>query len=189
DDEAIVAFDVNGLAVASPGRIVVPVHVRHQRGIGQRRIAHPEPDEAMPLDHGIGAHASGGVDGLLRGHEGAAPLRVELQPVIAADDGVALEPALGQRHQAMPAGVLQRSNPPVRLPVHHDMLAADRPRQQRALDLGVPARGVPGVHGKGFWHDDILYIYGSIEYLMYTFLPPKAIIPSGLLNNVYKYRQ
>ena len=56
DHEPVVALHVDGLAVAGPLRIVVPVHVRHQRGIGQRRIAHPQPDEAMPLDHGIGAH-------------------------------------------------------------------------------------------------------------------------------------
>ena len=152
DDEAVVALHMDGLAVAGPGRIVVPVHVRHQRRIGQRGIAHPEPDEAMALDHRIGAHAGRRIDGLLRGHEGAAALRIVFQAVIAADDGVALEPALRQRHQPVPAGVFQRSDLPVGLPVHHDMLAADRARQQRVLDLGVPARGVPGVHGEGFWH-------------------------------------
>jgi hypothetical protein len=77
DDETVVAFDMNGLAVAGPAGIVVPVHVRYQRGIGQRRIAHPEPDETMPLDHWIRAHAGRRIDGLLRGHEGAAALRVE----------------------------------------------------------------------------------------------------------------
>ena len=154
DDEAVVAFDVNGLAVAGPGRIVIPVHVRHQRGIGKRGIAHPEPDEAMPLDHRIGAHASGRVDGLLRGHEGAATLRIVFQAVIAADHGVAVEPPPGERHQAVPAGIFQRCNLAIGLPVHHDMLAADRARQQRMLDLGVPASGVPRVHGKGFWHPE-----------------------------------
>ena len=131
DDEAVVALHMDGLAVAGPGRIVIPVHVRHQRRIGERGIAHPEPDEAMALDHGIGAHAGRRIDGLLRGHEGAAALRIVFQAVIAADDGVALEPALRQRHQPVPAGVFQRRDLPVGLPVHHDMLAADRARQQR----------------------------------------------------------
>ena len=148
DHQAIVAFDVNGLAVAGPGRIVVPVHVRHQRRIGQRRIAHPQPDEAMPLDHGIGAHAGRRVDGLLRGHVGAAALRVVFQPVIAADHGVAVEPALRQRHQPMPAGILQRAHLSVGLAVHHDMLAADRARKQRVLEIDIPGGGVPGIERK-----------------------------------------
>ena len=152
DHETVVAFHMNGLAVAGPVRIVVPAHVRHQRRIGQSRIAHPEPDEAMTLDDRIGAHAGRGIDRLLRGHERAAALRIVFQAVIAADQRVALEPALRQRHQAVPAGVFQRRDLAVGLAVHHDMLAADRARQQRMLDLGVPAGGVPGVHGKGFWH-------------------------------------
>ena len=41
DDQPVIAFDVDGLAVACPGRIVVPVHVGHQRGVGHCRIAHP----------------------------------------------------------------------------------------------------------------------------------------------------
>ena len=72
DHQPVVAFDMNGLAVAGPGRIVVPVHVRNQRGIGHRGIAHPQPDKPMPLDDGIGAHAGRRIDGLLRRHEGAA---------------------------------------------------------------------------------------------------------------------
>ena len=46
--------------------------------------------------------------------------------VIAADDHVAVEPPLGQRHQPVPAGVLQRADPAIGLAIHHDMLAADR---------------------------------------------------------------
>jgi len=41
DDQPVIAFDMNGLAVSGPGWIVVPVHVRNQRGISHRRIAHP----------------------------------------------------------------------------------------------------------------------------------------------------
>ena len=145
DHEAIIAFHMNGLAVAGPGGIVVPVHVGHQRRVGQRRIAHPEPDEAMPLDHGIGAHAGRGVDGFLRGHEGAAALRIVFQAVIAADDRVAVEPPLGQRHQPVPAGILQRADLAIGLAVHHDMLAADRAGKQRVLEIDVPGGGVPGI--------------------------------------------
>ena len=152
DHQPVVALHMNGLAVAGPGRIVVPVHVGHQRRVGQRRIAHPQPDEAMPLDHGIGAHAGRGVDGVLRGHVGAAALRIEFQPVIAADDVVAVEPSLGQRHQPVPAGVLQRAHLSVGLAVHHDMLAADRARKQRVLEIDIPGGGVPGIEREGWRH-------------------------------------
>ena len=152
DHEAVVALHMNGLAVAGPGRIVVPVHVGHQRRVRQRRIAHPQPDETMAFDHGIGTHAGGRIDGVLRGHVGAAALRVEFQPVIAADDGVAVEPSLGQRHQPVPAGILQRAHLPVGLAVHHDMLAADRAGKQRVLEVDIPGGGVPGVERKGRGH-------------------------------------
>lgn len=58
-------------------------------------------------------------------------------------------PALRQRHQTVPTGVLQRGDAAVRLSIHHDMLAADRTRKQRVLDVGVPGRRIPGVERKG----------------------------------------
>jgi hypothetical protein len=156
DNHPVIAFDVDGLAVAGPGRIVIPVHVRNQRRIGQRRIAHPQPDESVTLDHRIGAHTGRRIDGFLRRHEGATARRIVFQAVVAADHAIAFEPALRKRHQAMPAGIFQRRHLSVGLPVQHDVLAADRARKQCALDIDVPCRGVPGVHRKGWGHREAL---------------------------------
>ena len=41
DDQPVIAFDMDGLAVSGPRRIVIPAHVRNQRRVGHRRIAHP----------------------------------------------------------------------------------------------------------------------------------------------------
>ena len=41
DNQPVIAFDVNCLAVSCPGWIVVPVHVRNQRRVGHCGIAHP----------------------------------------------------------------------------------------------------------------------------------------------------
>ena len=41
DNQPVIAFDVDCLAVASPGWIVVPVHVRNEGRVGHCGIAHP----------------------------------------------------------------------------------------------------------------------------------------------------
>ena len=149
EHQAIVALDANGPAVAGPGRVVVPVQVGDQGGIGERRIAGPHPDEAMPLGHRIGAHAGAGIDRFLRRHERAAALRVVGDAVIAAHDLVALEPALRERQQAMPAGVLERDRAAVGgAPVEHELLVADRAGEQRVPDLVVPGDRIPRVERK-----------------------------------------
>ena len=153
DDEPPVAFEAHErAALALPFEPVVPVEIGHQRLIGERRIARPHPDETMPLDDRIGAHASRGVDRLLRRHMGAAAGRIEHKAVVAADDLVAGEPAERERQQPVPAGVLERGDGAVRAPVEDDVLVADRAGAELALDLMPPGRGVPGVEGKRFAH-------------------------------------
>ena len=155
DHQPVVASRVNGLAIAGPFGIVVPVHVRYQRRIGQRRIAHPEPDETMSLHHRIGSHAGRWIDGLLRRHVGAAALRIVFQPVIAADQRVAVEPSFRQRHQSVPAGIFQCADLSIGLAEQHDMLAADGPGKQRVLEVDIPCRGVPGVQWKRCRHGSL----------------------------------
>jgi hypothetical protein len=149
DDQLVPALEVDQLAVAGPGGIVVLVQVGDQFGVGQGRVAGPHPDEAMALDHGVAAHARGRVDRLLRGHEHAAALRVVDQAVVAAGHVVALDLALGQRHQPVPAGVLERNRLTVLAAVQHELPAGDRPRHEVALELDVVRRGVPAVARPG----------------------------------------
>ena len=165
EHQAIVAFDVNGLAVAFPFRIVVPVQVRHLGRVGERGIARPHPYETMLLDHREGTHAGRRIDGLLRRHEGAAAMRVENQPVIAAHHLVAAQLSLRERQQPMPAGVFQRHRTAVLPAIEHHLLVADRAGKQGAAKLMVPHRGVPGVQGKGSARRNVRHWRFSLIFL------------------------
>src|SRR5437660_5678662 len=121
----------------------------------------------MALDHRIGAHAGRRIDGFLRRHEGAAARRIEFQAMIATHHAIAFETSLRKRHQTVPAGVLQRGDLSVGLAVEHDVLAADRPRKQRVLDIDVPGCGVPGIHREGSGHEDSTSL-GFFESTLYT---------------------
>ena len=76
EQQAIVAVHADHLAVNGPGRGVVPVHVGHQRRVGQRGFVGPDPDETAPLNDRKTAHAGRRVDRFLRRHVGAAPVDV-----------------------------------------------------------------------------------------------------------------
>ena len=93
----------------------------------------------------VAAHARRRVDRLLRGHEHAAALRVVDETVIAAGHIVALERSLRQRHQPMPAGVLERHSVPAFATVEHQTSPGDLARQELALELNIVGRGVPAV--------------------------------------------
>ena len=148
DHQAVVALHPDQLAVAGPARAVVPVQVGDQRRVGQRCITRPHPDEAVALHHRIAAHAGRRVQRLLRRHVCAAALCIEYKTVVAADHLVAVQPAHGQRQQAVPAGILQRGGAAVLQAVEHHLAVADGARQQHALELHVVRGGVPGVQRK-----------------------------------------
>ena len=76
------------------------------------------------------------------------PGRVEDEAVVAAYDLVAVQPAFGERHQPVPAGVFQRGDLSLGGTVEHDLLAADRAWKQRMLDVAAPGGDVPGVERK-----------------------------------------
>src|SRR5712671_611629 len=121
----------------------------------------------MTLDDRIGAYACRRIDGFLRGHEGATARRIVFQAVISAHHAIAFETALRKRHQTMPAGIFQRRHPSIALPVHDDVLAADRPRKKRLLDIDIPCGGVPGVNREGLGHDSPLeFVWIPIVYIL-----------------------
>ena len=148
DHQPVVALGVDVLAVRRPGRVVVPVQVRDQSRVGQRRVAHPQPDESMPLDQRIGPDAGRGIYGALRRHVYTSTRVVEFETVVAADDVVAVQLAHRQRQQPMPAGIGQRNSRSVLFSVENNGLVADGARQQVALDLDIPGSGIPGVERK-----------------------------------------
>ena len=150
DHQPVVALErVESPALALPLLPVVPMEIGHGGGIGEGRIARPDPDQPMPLDDRIAPHRGRGVDRLLRRHMGAAPGGIEHQPMIAAHDLVADQPAHRERQQPMPAGVLERGDGAVGAAVENDVMAADRSGRERAPDLMAPGGRIPGVQGEG----------------------------------------
>ena len=146
DDELVAAVDVDRLAVARPGGVVVVVQVRDRVRVGERRVARPDPHVAVPLHHRVGVHRRRRVDRVLGGHERGPAVGVVADAVVAAHDlVVAAQLAHRQRREPVPARVGQRDGPAGGGPVEHDRPARDRLGQQVAPHLVVPRRGVPGV--------------------------------------------
>ena len=148
DDQPVVALHRDQLAVAGPGRVVVPVHVGHQGRVGLGRVTGPDPDKAVFLHHRVAAHAGRGVDRLLAGHVGAAPLGVVNQAVVAAGDLVTLQAAHRERQQPVPAGVFQHGHAAIGFAKQHHLLLANGACQQLLDHLHIVGGGVPGIQGE-----------------------------------------
>ena len=133
DDETVVALHLDQLAIGSPIRVLVPMHVGDERGIGQCWIARPDPDEAVLLSDRVGLHTGGRIDGVLRGHVYTAPGLIEFETVIAADDIITFEPPERQRHQPMPTGIGKSDGRAILLAIQNNRLVTDGARQELAL--------------------------------------------------------
>ena len=145
-DELIIAGDRDHVGLGTgPIGVIHPPPIRDQRRIGAFRIAHPDPDPVEALDQRIGPDRRVGRDLCLARDFDTAPAAVEAQPVIAATQRVAFEPAKGERQVAMAAAILERDRRAVLLAVKDDRLAEDHPGQRLAADLAVPGRDIPGI--------------------------------------------
>ena len=105
DDQPVVPGDMEPPLDRFPRRVVVPAIVGNRRGIGTPGIAHPDPDEAVALDHGKGRHAGARRYLCLARHLDAGAVTCEQQAVIAAADAAALDPAMRERGVAMDAAI------------------------------------------------------------------------------------
>ena len=61
--------------------------------------------------------------------------------------------------------------------VEHELLVADRARQQRALDLDVVGGGVPGVEREGLHRRTSEYVVYTVIILVHVIFPMNAGIP------------
>jgi hypothetical protein len=115
--------------------------------VGLRRVAGPDPDEAVLLDHRIGldlreaAHA-------LAGHGDHLAVAAHHQAVVAADQVVVADVAERQLRAAVRAEVFDRRDLAVGAAVEGDLLVADRAAQGLVVDFVGGAGNVPGVLGK-----------------------------------------
>src|SRR6516162_10183917 len=76
--------------------------------IGTHRLAHPDPDELVLLDHVIAAHASILGDAALPRHRHAFAAAVEDQAVIAALDAACDHLTKRERRRAVTAAIDER---------------------------------------------------------------------------------
>src|SRR5690242_21790620 len=91
DKQQVVRLHIETGATAGPARRVVPVKGGRVLGIGERRVAHPDPGPAMLLDEGIGPHLRARRQLLLPRRPDHLAARLVEQPVIAAAQIVALD--------------------------------------------------------------------------------------------------
>jgi len=81
--------------------------IENFRGIGELRVAHPDPDRAVALDRREAAHGKAGLRRVAPRHAHAGARAVEGDAVIAADQHLAIDPSLGERHPAMRASIFE----------------------------------------------------------------------------------
>ncbi|OBX34751.1 hypothetical protein A8U91_03811 [Halomonas elongata] len=105
DHQAIIAVDVVEPAAVGPGRVVGPVQLGNQGGIGLVRVAGPDPYEAMTLFHRVGANAREAAHPLA-GHAGTLAVAAHLQAVIAADQLAVAHETQRQRRTTVGAEIL-----------------------------------------------------------------------------------
>ena len=146
DHHHVVGGDAEHRAPVRPAiRLVVVGKIEDRALVGERRIAHPDPDELLPLHDGVALHPRLAGDPLLARDADASPRSVVDQPVIAALDPVGHDGPVGQRRAAVAAPVLQRGRPAVRVAEQDDGLVHDRPGERLLADLFRPGGNVPGV--------------------------------------------
>lgn len=116
--------------------------------IGPVPVADPDPDEGVLLHHRIGGDPRGARNALLTGYEDTRAGRVVGEAVVAADDRVAVEPALGQRVAPVYAPVGERHRLPRPGAVEHQWLTEHRTGEQTPADLTAVGRHVPLVPGE-----------------------------------------
>src|SRR6185503_17689700 len=140
-DEAVFVVD---------GRIILMAETEivlsgNQRLIGFRRIAHPNPDPVLALNHWIGAQKTFRRNVVLARDLDAFAGRIEERAVIGAANVVADEPPFRQRHVAMRADTVQRDDFAGAGAVKQDRRVEDAAAERCMLDLARLRADIPGV--------------------------------------------
>ena len=146
DHQPVAGLD---MGVAAPGGELVgrvePAVIRDQRGVGQRRVAGPDPDDAVPLHHRVRARPEAIGRPLDVRVAATDARRVDLDPVIGADDMVAGHAAKTERHGAMRADVMEDADAAKGTAEDHQRVAQDGDRDRLVGDVSGPGGHVPRI--------------------------------------------
>ena len=151
DHQHVVALDVHDLLAIGPfRRVVVPGVGDDFALVGERGIAHPDPDDAVLLDHRIGTHLRHRRNVGLTGNFDALAGAVEDEPMIAALEAIFDNLAVAERSGAMAAAILERGGLARGVAEQHQSLVHDGAGENAVFDLIRPARDVPSVADERF---------------------------------------
>src|SRR6267378_5400190 len=114
------------------------------RWIRARRVARPDPDEAITLHDGEASNCREAAHALA-GHRQRLAVATHVEPVIAADKHAFDDSPERERGAAMGTEVLHRGNCPIRTAKEDNRLAADCPTQWFGIDFLRHAGGIPSV--------------------------------------------
>ncbi len=151
DDELPVGRDVEIAAFGPPVGVIEPMEIGDLVRIGERRIAHPYPQPAIPLDHRIAFDLRRRRYGVLARHLHASAGAVISQAMVVALQMIADELSHGKRQVAVDAAVLERGGRAVLFAEKHDRLAEDHPPERLACNLVLRGGDVPEIfqeHGR-----------------------------------------
>ncbi len=145
DKKPPAAFDIKIIPDRNPVRIVIPVKIRDQSGIRLVRIAHPDPDPAVPFHHRPCPDRRTGRHLCLTRHRHTHPGSVINQPVIRTFDTAIDDFPHRKRHKAVRAAIFQRRDASVAVAEKHDGLIHDGTPQRAVIKLMRPSGDIPAV--------------------------------------------
>src|SRR6516164_7817658 len=143
DDKLPVRVDMEIVAFGSPIRIVKPMEIRNSSGIGERRVAHPDPNPVIAFDHRIASYLRSLRNLLLPWDVNAMAIARKAQSVIEALQRIIHKLAHRQRQMAMGAAVLEGHRSSVFGPKQNDRVAQDYATHWFAADLRIGRCDVP----------------------------------------------
>ncbi|EWS62703.1 hypothetical protein Y695_04066 [Hydrogenophaga sp. T4] len=162
DHEPVVAGDVVQAAAVGKGGVVLPLELRHQRGVGERGVARPDPDETVCFVHREALNGRKRPHALARHRDGLA-VAAHGQTVVTADQGIALHLAQRQRRAAVGAEIEHRGHQAGAVAEQGHGLLADAPAERPVGgDLFAAGSDVPGVEGEHVASPEVLRLLHSV---------------------------
>ena len=151
DDEAVVALGVVEGALDPPLGIVQPVKVLDSRRVGQRRVAHPDPDPAIPFLHRVASHPQPFGRRPPAGNPHALPAWGVFHAVVGALEAVLDQLAAVEGKAAVDAAVRQGHRRAVQGAVEHHRIVEINAPHGPPGHLVAPGRHVPGIADEHGW--------------------------------------